>query len=400
MFDLARIRADFPALQNGIYLHQAGIGLNPRPVIAEVQARWQFLLENGPWLMSRRDESFLHKQRTREALARHFNAPADCISMVPNVSTSMSIVMLGLPLGPGDEIITSEEEDSALFLPLYHLGRNKRGTVIKHLKLGETPEQILEAFSRLLTPRTRLVALSHVTQDRGIRLPVAEMCRLARERGIFTFIDGGQAAGQLKVDISAIDPDFYAILGYKWMAGPYGTGALYVAERMRDVLDISLTGSNVSTDIDFETGAVEWLPYPKRLEMGSVSYPVMAGLGVAVEYIEKTGIEVIQQRTQQLRRWFRSLLVKAPKVVCYEPEHAELATGMVAYGVAGVTGRDLAAYLHQHKVWCRALTVEPRHRATHRKGVYGLQGVRLCTAYFNSEEELERAAEIMAKMPR
>ncbi len=387
MLDIPRIREDFPALQHGIYLHMAGIGMNARPVLEEVMDRWQFFFEQGPWLQSRRDERFLHKQRTREALARFFNVPAATITMVNNVSTSVSLVVSGLPFTPGDEIITSNEEDDALWLPLYNIARKRYGAVIHHMRVGATPQESLDNFAALLSPRTKLVALSHVMQDRGTELPVAEMCRLAREQGAYVYLDGGQAVGQLKVDISAIDPDFYAVLGYKWMLGPYGSGCFYVAERMREVLDISWTGSHVAKHIDFDTGGIEWEDYPRRLEMGSVNFPTMAGLGVAVEYLEGHGIEAIEARTKHLSRWLRGELLKYPKVVCYEPE-GEGHTGIVAYGVEGVTGADLAAYLHKNEVWCRALMHD------------GMEGVRLCTAFMNSEEEIERAIDIMAAMPR
>ncbi len=388
MLDIPRIREDFPALQHGIYLHTAGIGMNARPVLDEVTDRWQFFFEQGPWLQSRRDERFLHKQRTREALARFFNVPTDTIAMVNNVSTSISLVVSGLPLLPGDEIITSNEEDDALWLPLYNIGRKRYGAAVRHMTVGATPAETLANFAALLSPRTKLVALSHVTQDRGTNLPVAEICRLAREHGAFVYLDGGQAVGQLNVDVAAIDPDFYAVLGYKWMLGPYGTGCLYVAERMRDVLDISWTGSHVAEHIDFESGAIDWQPYPGRLEMGSVNFPTMAGLGAAVEYLEKHTIEAIEERSKRLSRWLRDELLKHPKVICYDSEDPETYTGIVAYGVAGVSGTDLAAYLHEHEVWCRALS----HGS--------MAGVRLCTAFMNSEEEIERAIAIMAAMPR
>ena len=388
MLDISRIREDFPALQNGIYLQTAGIGPNSRPVLEEVMDRWQFFYENGPWLQSRRDERFLHKQRTREALARFFNVPDATIAMVNNVSNSMSLVVSGLPLAPGDEIITSNEEDDALWLPLYNIGRKRHGAVIHHMRVGATPAENLANFEALLSPRTKLVALSHVVQDRGTELPVAEMCRLAHDRGAYVYIDGGQAVGQLKVDIAAIDPDFYAVLGYKWMLGPYGSGCFYVAERMRDLLQMSWTGSHVAKHINFETGEVDWQPYPRRLEMGSVNFPTMAGLGTAVEYLEGHGIDAIEGRTKHLSRWLRGELLKHPKALCYDPEHPAAYTGIVAYGVAGVTGDDLAAYLHEHEVWCRALMHD------------GMQGVRLCTAFINSEEEIERAIDIMAAMPR
>ena len=192
MLDIPRIREDFPALQHGIYLHTAGIGMNARPVLAEVTDRWQFFFENGPWLQSRRDERFLHKQRTREALARFFNVPADTISMVNNVSNSISMVVSGLPLAPGDEIITSNEEDDALWLPLYNIGRKRHGAVVHHMPVGATPEESLANFEALLSPRTKLVAMSHVTQDRGTELPVAEMCRLARERARSSTLTAGR----------------------------------------------------------------------------------------------------------------------------------------------------------------------------------------------------------------
>jgi cysteine desulfurase/selenocysteine lyase len=388
MLDIPRIREDFPALQHGIYLQTAGVGMNSRQVLAEITDRWQYFFEQGPWLQTRRDERFLHKQRTREALARFFNVPTDTIAMVNNVSNSMSLVVSGLSLEPGDEIITTNEEDDALWLPLYNIGSKRHGAVVRHMTVGATPTESIANFEALLSPRTKLVAISHVVQDTGTELPVAEITRLARERGAYVYLDGGQAVGQLKVDISAIDPDFYAVLGYKWMLGPYGTGCFYVAERMRDVLDISWTGSHVAKHIDFETGAVEWEDYPRRLEMGSVNFPTMAGLGAAVEYLESHGIEAIEARSKSLSRWLRGELLRHPKVVCYDPEHPDAHTGIVAYGVEGVTGEDLAAYLHENEVWCRSLS-------------HGnMQAVRLCTAFINSEEEIERAIAIMAAMPR
>ena len=167
MLDIPRIREDFPALQHGIYLHTAGIGMNARPVLEEVTDRWQFFFENGPWLQSRRDERFLHKQRTREALARLFNVPADTISMVNNVSNSISMVVSGLPLVPGDEIITSNEEDDALWLPLYNIGRKRYGAVVHHMPVGATPEENLANFEALLSPAHQ--ARRHEPRDAGPR---------------------------------------------------------------------------------------------------------------------------------------------------------------------------------------------------------------------------------------
>ena len=127
--------------------------MNARPVLAEVTDRWQFFFENGPWLQSRRDERFLHKQRTREALARFFNVPADTISMVNNVSNSISMVVSGLPLAPGDEIITSNEEDDALWLPLYNIGRKTlRGGGPPHAGWRDTGREI-SPISRRCSPR-------------------------------------------------------------------------------------------------------------------------------------------------------------------------------------------------------------------------------------------------------
>ena len=158
---------------------------------------------------------------------------------------------------------------------------------------------------------------------------------MARERGAFVYLDGGQAVGQLDVDIAAIDPDFYAVLGYKWMLGPYGTGCFYVAERMRRrAAKFPGPAATWLSHIDFETGEVDWQPYPQRLEWGSVNFPTMAGLGAAVEYLESFGIGVIEERSKHLSRWLRGELLNHPKVVCYDPEHPD-----ALYGHRGVRRR-------------------------------------------------------------
>ena len=186
MLDIPRIREDFPALKHGIYLHTAGIGMNARPVLAEVTDRWQFFFENGPWLQSRRDERFLHKQRTREALARLFNVPADTISMVNNVSNSISMVVSGLPLAPGDEIITSNEEDDALWLPLYNIGRKRHGAVVHHMAVGATPGRESSQFrsAALAAHQARRVepryAGSWYGTTRGGDVPIGPRARRVR----------------------------------------------------------------------------------------------------------------------------------------------------------------------------------------------------------------------------
>lgn len=219
-----------------IFLNHGSFGACPRPVF-EMYQRWQLELERQPVeFLARRHDSLLDEARA--VLGRYLNADPDNLVFTTNASSATNIVGRSLALQPGDEILATDQEYGALEI-MWQFVCQQTGAcyVTRPTQLPLTsPEDFVDAFWAGVTPRTRVIYISHVTTSTALILPVAEICRRAREAGIISIIDGAHAPGHIPVDIRAIDPDFYGGNCHKWMCAPKGSGFLYARREYHDIL--------------------------------------------------------------------------------------------------------------------------------------------------------------------
>jgi len=209
-YDIDALRRDVPLTQRVVYLNTGSEGLVARPVEDKVVELIRLYDEEGFNARHILEEA---TEKARAKLAALLNVRADEIAFTDNASHSVAIVTSGLSWEDGDEVLMSDEEHPALLLNFYYL--QERGVRVKRFPLHTDPAELRRAVEAALSPRTKLIALSHVTALTGMRIPVDVVAALGRERGVLTLVDGAQAVGEIAVDVSAIGCDFYVSNGHK-----------------------------------------------------------------------------------------------------------------------------------------------------------------------------------------
>lgn len=216
-----------------VFLNHGSFGACPRPVFAAYQ-HWQSELEREPVeFLGRRFTGLMGEART--ALAEFVGADPDDLVYVPNATTGLNVVARSLPLEPGDEVLSTDQEYGAAER-MWRFICEQRGARFLQVALPvpvESPAQIAETLWARVTPRTRVLFFSHVTSPTALILPAAELVRRAHEAGIITVVDGAHAAGQISLDLDGLGADFYTANCHKWMCAPKGSGFLWVRREMQ-----------------------------------------------------------------------------------------------------------------------------------------------------------------------
>ena len=209
------------------FLNHGSFGAIPRPVL-EVYQDWQVYLERQPVKFLSR-ELMAHLELARESLAVSLMAPADDLAYIPNVTYGVNLIARALHLGPEDEVLTTDHEYGACDNVWEFMCQRKRSSYIRRsipLPIW-SDERFVEHLWQRVTPRTKVVYLSHVSSPTAQQFPIDLICKKARSEGILTVIDGAHAPGQIQVNLTSMDPDFYIGNCHKWMMGPKGSGFLY-----------------------------------------------------------------------------------------------------------------------------------------------------------------------------
>jgi len=219
-----------------VFLNHGSFGATPRPVF-EAYQRWQRELERQPVeFLGRRHDALMRSART--ILAEYLGAQPDNVVYTQNVTISVNIVARSLALGNGDEVLASDHEYGACDRTWHFLAR-ERGFSYINWPVAMPPastQSLVDGFWRGVTPRTRLIFLSHITSPSALILPVAEICRRARAVGILTLIDGAHAPGQIPLDLLRLGADFYGGNLHKWVCAPKGAGFLYARPEVQSLL--------------------------------------------------------------------------------------------------------------------------------------------------------------------
>jgi len=225
-------------LQEGItYLNFGAFGACPRPVFERYQ-QYQLELEQEPTQFITVN-GLQYLKQSREALAAFLNCNADDVVYVTNPSYGVNIVAKSFPLKEGDEVLTSNLEYGACDRTWsYYCEKKGAKYVRQEIKFPlQSKEEFIEQFFKGLTSKTRIVFLSHITSSTGLRLPVEEVCTIAKQKGLLTFIDGAHAPGQLPINLHELDADFYTGACHKWMLTPKGSSFLYVKKELQNLCD-------------------------------------------------------------------------------------------------------------------------------------------------------------------
>jgi cysteine desulfurase/selenocysteine lyase len=305
-YDVERLRADFPILTREVYgrplvfLDNAASAQKPRQVIEamdEVLAEGYANVHRGAHYLSQTlTDRF---EGVRATVARFINATSDQeIVFAKNATEAINLVAqsFGNRLAEGDEIIVSEMEHHANIVP-WQLLRDRTGIVLRVVPITDDGALRLDALQELLGPRTRLVAITHASNVLGTVTPIAEIARLVHAQGVPLLVDGSQAVVHGKVDVQALDADFYVFTGHK-LYGPTGVGVLYGKKDLLETLPPFLGGGDMIRSVSFDK--TTYAPPPHRFEAGTPPIVEVIGLEAAINYVEGIGLERIAEHEHNL----------------------------------------------------------------------------------------------------
>jgi L-cysteine/cystine lyase len=384
---VAALRQALPATSAGIYLNTGTCGPLPAETAAAMAelADWELRLGRGS-----PDTLYDILQRMEEArasVAAIIGADIRDMALTHAATEAMNIATWGIDWRPGDRAVSANRFEHAGGLAALYGVRDRFGVELDLVDLGDgEPARVLEAFDRAVPPGTRLVSLSHVSHATGTVLPIAEIATLAHERGALIAIDGAQAVGAIPVDVAALGVDLYAIAGQKWLLGPEGTAALYVAPAVLERLRPTYASFWSFEEHDLEGLARPW-PNARRFEGTSgVNHGLVIGLARSCGWLSMyVGLEWAHARTARLARQTAQRLAAIPGVSLITPPSAM--AGLVVFSVAGWPAETIV-----DELGARIFVIS--------RPVRDYDAVRFSVAWFNTEAELERTLELVAELAR
>jgi cysteine desulfurase/selenocysteine lyase len=397
-YDVEAIRRDFPILATTVYgkplvyLDNGASAQKPQVVIDEMvdvmKHRYANVHRGLHYLANAATEAY---EGAREIVRGFLNAAStDEIVFTKSTTEAINLVAssLGQGLGEGDEVVLSILEHHANIVP-WHFLRERKGVVLKWAPIAEDGSFLLDEFEKLLGPKTKIVAVTQMSNVTGTVVPVAEICRMARERGILTLVDGSQAAVHMPVDVRAIGCDFYAITGHK-LYGPTGIGALYGRHELLASMPPFLGGGEMIREVTEDL--VTYGEPPHRFEAGTPPIVEAAGLGAALTYMQSIGRERIAAHEADLGAYAQARLAELNSVRVFGTAPGKGA--IVSFEVQGAHAHDVATILDRYGIAVRAGT----HCAQPLLKRYGVTSTcRASFAMYNRRDEVDRLVEGLVK---
>ena len=403
MYDVQKIRADFPILQREVYgkplVYLDNAATTQKPLSVLDAMRDEYLNVNAN---VHRGVHYLSQQATdlheaaREKVRQFINArKTEEIVFTRGTTEAINLVASSFcesQMQAGDEVLVTEMEHHSNIVS-WQLQAMKRGIIVKHLPITDDGQLDLSLLTSYLSPRTKLVSIAHVSNVLGTVNPVEEIIRIAHEHGIPVLVDGAQSAPHMKIDVISMDCDFFAFSGHK-MYGPTGIGVLYGKEEWLEKLPPYQGGGEMIDKVTWEKTTFERLPF--KFEAGTPDYVATHGLAKAIEYIDSIGFEAIQQHEQELTRYCMEQLQTIDGMTIYGPVGAlspltsHLSPlnkdAVVSFNVGNIHHLDMGTLLDRLGIAVRT----GHHCAQPLMDRLGISGtVRASFALYNTKEEID-----------
>ena len=379
--DVQKLRDEIPVLANLTYLNTGWSGPPPRRVAQALKDRIDLELNEGPTTLPVQESGREVLAQARQAAARLFNADPEEVMVTRNTTEGLNIVLSGLDWQEGDEIITCNLEHGSVLVTSLVTGK-RHGVKVRVVDLDphDSRETILGKFEAAFTSRTRLLFVSHVEFSTGLRMPAAELARLAHDRGAQIMLDGAQTGGHIHLDMAAEEFDFYSIPGQKWVLGYEGVGALYIRRGLIELIYPAHSGGRaVVHPVDYDNVQLAAADMEK-FHGGSSSVPLQAAFLEAVQFVEEVGVREIEERNRQLAARLKRQLSDLPAVQVYSPMEPELSSGLVSFALSGWEPPAAVERLwNDHRIVVRQVAYPP--------------GIRASFHFFNTEDEVDQLAQ-------
>jgi cysteine desulfurase/selenocysteine lyase len=403
MYDVLKIREDFPILKREIYgrplVYLDNAATTQKPLCVLDAMREEYLNVNAN---VHRGVHYLSQQATdlheaaRETVRAFINArKTEEIVFTRGTTEAINLVASSFcesQMKAGDEVVVTDMEHHSNIVP-WQLQAEKRGIVVKHLPI--TDEGLLvgcDSVATYLTERTKLLSIAHVSNVLGTINPVKQLVKLAHERGIPVLVDGAQSTPHMKVDVQDLDCDFFAFSGHK-MYGPTGIGVLYGKEEWLEKLPPYQGGGEMIDKVTWEKTTFERLPF--KFEAGTPDYVATHGLATAINYLCSLGLDSIEAHEKELTRYCMEQMQTIPNIHIYGPcpvvdGTAANKDAVVSFNVGDIHHLDMGTLLDR-----LGIAVRTGHHCAHplmdRLGVTGT--VRASFALYNTKEEVDTLVE-------
>ena len=400
MYDINKIREDFPILAREVYgkplVYLDNAATTQKPVCVLDAMRDEYLNVNAN---VHRGVHYLSQQATdlheaaREQVRQFIHAAkTEEIIFTRGTTEAINLVASAFcesQMKEGDEVLVTEMEHHSNIVP-WQLQAMKRGIVVKHLPITDDGQIELSTINCQLSTKTKLISLAHVSNVLGTVNPVKEIIQMAHERGIPVLVDGAQSAPHFQVDVQDMDCDFFAFSGHK-MYGPTGIGVLYGKEEWLEKLPPYQGGGEMIDKVTWEKTTFERLPF--KFEAGTPDFVATHGLAKAIDYIQSIGFDAIQQHEQELTRYCMQQLQTIDGIKIYGPQFSPLTShlsplkdAVVSFNLGTIHHLDVGTLLDRLGIAVRT----GHHCAQPLMDRLGISGtVRASFALYNTKEEVD-----------
>ncbi len=374
------VRLLFPLRKDWTYLNNGTMGPSPYPVVEAVQ---KGMMEGdqfgryGGW------------ETTSKKLAAFVGANEDEIALTHNVTDGINIGCWGVPLKKGDEVILTTHEHVGNAFPW--LSRQRlHGIVLKTFTPASTADETLNRINALITKKTRVIAVPHIPCTQGQIFPVKDICTLAREKNIYSIIDGAHGPGMLHLDLHDMGCDTYASCTHKWMLGPKGTGFMYVRKDFQNILQAYFVGGgsdNAQWDMACHPVKMgEYANSAHRYYGGTQSLGLYKGVDAAIDFIETIGMDNIHKRIKSLGHYTQQRLLEfGDKIELLTPTEERSRCAVNGFRIKGI---DNAKFYKD----CMEKTVQIR-----TVGENGLNSLRVSTHIYNNKQDIDKLMDLIKK---
>ena len=398
-YNVAAIRSDFPILARQIhgkplvYLDNGASAQKPKAVLDTIRRAYTHEYANvhrGLHYLS--NLSTANFEKARETVRRFINARSDAeIIFTRNATEAINLVASsygGPHIEEGDEIVLSIMEHHSNIVP-WHFLRERQGAVLKWAPISDDGELLLDKFEALLSPRTKMVAITHMSNVLGTIVPIKEVVRLAHARGIPVLVDGAQGAVHLPVDVQDLDCDFYAFTGHK-LYGPTGIGVLYGRRELLGAMQPYQGGGEMIGTVARDR--ITYAAPPYRFEAGTPAIVQAIGLCAAIDYVETIGREPIKDHEDRLLAYAMERLGELNWLRIFG--RAKNKGSIISFEMQGAHPHDVSTILDRYGVAIRAGT----HCAEPLLARYSVTSTaRASFAMYNTVEEVDRLVEALHK---
>ena len=394
MYDINKIRADFPILSREVYgkplVYLDNAATTQKPLCVLDAMRDEYLNVNAN---VHRGVHYLSQQATdlheaaREKVREFINArKIEEIVFTRGTTEAINLVASSFcesQMKEGDEVIVTEMEHHSNIVS-WQLQAMKRGIKVKHIPITDDGMLCLDELESLISERTKIISVAHVSNVLGTVNPVDEIVRIAHQHGIPVLVDGAQSAPHFKVDVQAMDCDFFAFSGHK-MYGPTGIGVLYGKEEWLEKLPPYQGGGEMIDKVTWEKTTFERLPF--KFEAGTPDYIATHGLAKAIDYISALGFDAIQQHEQELTHYCMEQLQTIDGMTIYGPQNSMgLKDAVVSFNVGDIHHLDMGTLLDRLGIAVRTghHCAQPLMERLHIAGT-----VRASFALYNTKAEVD-----------